>query len=1166
MRFLITRNISIFIASLVALTTSAQGLTVWQDDFEGATVGTNTATNQTIAGTTVATANTATSTVVNSTTDPNAATAFTLASGNFIRISVGDNEYSSIRSAADPIVFPAVSDSEPFLFSFDLYIPGNTNLDAPVGRISPRLESLDAANNGSTFTSSEVQAPGQYTITYSGTVGDFKNQSSIGNVDSIRPLIIVEQKTSASDNGTTNNFVYLDNIRLEIGETSSNALSVSWGAPDFDDSGWSTGIGPMGYDTSSSNPFTLGTNLNSMRGNQLSLYMRTSFTLTAQQLASITQLQLTYDYDDGHIAYLNGKEINRGNMGVEGTFYAYNQGADGTRNGSGDNGETFSPTTIRVDHSHLVVGKNTLSGQVHNANLDSSDLILYMELENGSSTIVPSDATYAYFIGTSEPKVPVPPPASLPPHGITSNPETLDQDANGLPDIWEALYSAEGIAPDSDSDGDGLSNAEEAIFGTNPFDPRSSFEFKITAKNSNTITVSWTDLSDRPGILQSSLDLGTSSPWVTQSRTPTRANGMWNVDLPAALQRHFFRVKDSSIDLDNDGVPDWLEPLIGFSSTSGDSDSVSRPKSYDLDGNGTADISLSGDLAAFNEIYRTPETGKKLTRAQAARLLLQGTFGPSSMTEVDRVASIGTEAWLKEQIALPASYTQPYIDAIKADLASSPTGQTTSNTLSGYNINSGGTPYVAGTNYMTAWMRSSLRGEDQLRQRVAFALSQILVGSRKGAMLGNQPRSTAQYYDYMVAESFGNFEELLLKVTLSPFMGHYLSHLRNEKADPSIGRYPDENYAREIMQLFTIGLWELNPDGTRKLDAQGEPIPTYTNEDITNLAKVFTGTDYSSNSFGNGWREDGDSTGQYMTTPMKVYASHHDFSSKKVPQGVNANGTRLYHTIPARSATNTNALQDVEDVVHHLVRHPNTAPFICRQLIQFLITSNPSPDYVGRVASVFSDNGSGETGDLESVIEAIFLDDEARNPMNHLKTKYFGHFREPTLRTVHLARLLKIDRHSQLLWWDWGYYSEQSLQEPMAAPSVFNYYRPDYRLFGPLANQQLDSPALGIVNSYSSISFTNYLWKICLEGFEHPNGDKYYSNKTFPPDYSELLSMANNIPELLDHLSILYCAGTLGAESRSTITTVLQSEPDLTDRARLAAFLVLISPEGTCLK
>ncbi|MDB4500665.1 hypothetical protein N9224_00605 [Akkermansiaceae bacterium] len=217
MNRILSKFSALFFPFLMAMIATSQATTIWEEDFEGTSLGTTTATNQTITGSTAQPANTATSIVVDSSSDPAAASAFTLASGKFIRLSVGDSDYSSLRSSADPITFPAVSDREPFFFSFDVYIPGSTNLDAPVGRVSPRLESNGAANNGATDDSSEVQAPGQYRITYSGTVGDFKNPSSTGDADSIRPLIILEQKINAADNGTTNDFIYLDNIHLEIG-------------------------------------------------------------------------------------------------------------------------------------------------------------------------------------------------------------------------------------------------------------------------------------------------------------------------------------------------------------------------------------------------------------------------------------------------------------------------------------------------------------------------------------------------------------------------------------------------------------------------------------------------------------------------------------------------------------------------------------------------------------------------------------------------------------------------------------------------------------------------------------------------------------------------------------------------------------------------------------
>ncbi|MEO0796753.1 MAG: DUF1800 family protein [Verrucomicrobiota bacterium] len=812
----------------------------------------------------------------------------------------------------------------------------------------------------------------------------------------------------------------------------------------------------------------------------------------------------------------------------------------GVRSGSIGNGQT-----INIDVSSLVTGNGTYT------------VIVQMD-SGGNDTAFGSSESASAPILTVNYQTQI---NALPPHGLTTNPTAEDRDQNGLPDLWESIYQAWGLDPSADSDGDGVANGTEAGFGTNPFEPDSRPDLQIRRGVGDTVILSWNRLDNRPGTPRKFSDLNKAS-LSNISGTPVAIGDRWELTVPISQPAEFFDVANSENDQDNDGVPDWIEPLLGFSNSPGNSNSVSQPKSYDTDDDDIPDTNLSGDLAAFNEIYRRSDPGEQLTKAQAARLLLQGTFGPASMNEVNYVAAIGAEAWMDEQIALPETRTRTYIDAIKADFEN---GQSNSS-LDGYQINGGGggSPYVGGPNYLTAWTRVALQADDQLRQRVAFALSQILVASRGGTGLANQPRATAAYYDLMIEYAFGNFEDLLLEVSLSPYMGHYLSHLGNRKADPSIERYPDENYAREIMQLFAIGLWELNPDGTQKLDDQGEPIPTYGNFEITELARVFTGMGYASitssnTSFSSGWRDDGDSNDQWMITPMKAYASEHDFGSKLVVAG---NGA--YHTIPARSSSNANAMQDVVDSVGHLVRHPNTAPFICRQLIQFLITSNPSPAYVQRVSSVFVDNGSGVTGDLEAVVRAIYLDEEARDPMQHLSTPYFGQLREPLLRYIHLGRMLKLDRHQNLLAWDWGNHKLETLQEAMHSPTVFNYYRPDFRLFGALAENQLDSPAFGIVNSYSSISFPNWMWRMCNVGFKHPNGNNYYGEQS--EDLAELVALANDIPALLDHLSLLYCAGTLGADSRSAITTALAAESNMTERARLAAYLVLVAPEGSCLK
>ncbi|MGC6455154.1 MAG: DUF1800 family protein [Coraliomargaritaceae bacterium] len=815
--------------------------------------------------------------------------------------------------------------------------------------------------------------------------------------------------------------------------------------------------------------------------------------------------------------------------------------------------------TISVDASSVITGNGSYTFIV-TMEPNTND-VAFGSRESSNPPVL--SVTYGSDGGTVDPTDPITPtPGSLLAHGLTTDPTAQDLDENGLPDFWEAIYNAKDLDPNADSDGDGTSNLTESGFGTDPFDPDSNPSIEIRRGSGNTIILSWARLQDRPGSPQKSTELGISSTEI--AGTPVANGDRWELTIPITQDAEFFHINSTENDQDNDGVPDWIEPYIGFSNAPGDSQSVSRDKSYDTDGDNVVDTTLSGDLAAFNEIYRRSADDENLTRAQAARLLLQGTFGPATMDEVDTVASMGVDAWLDAQMALPKTLTRTYVNAIKADFDN---GQTNSS-LSGYYINGGGggNPYVGGPNYTTAWIRVMLQAEDQLRQRVAFALSQILVASRSGAGLPNQVRATAYYYDIMIDNAFGNYEDLLMDVSLSPYMGNFLSHLGNRKADPSQLRFPDENYAREIMQLFTIGLWELNPDGTRKLDSNGDPIPTYGNYEITELAKVFTGVWYGSVAnnninFGYGWRDDGDSNHQFMVTPMKMYASEHDFGSKLVVAG---NGN--YHTIPARSYSNANALRSVEDAVYHLVRHPNTAPFICRQLIQFLVTSNPSPEYVERVASIFVNNGSGVTGDLNAVVRAIYTDDEARDPMEHVKTAHFGLLRDTLTRYMHLGRMLKLDRHQNLLAWDWGTHQEQTLMEPMFSPTVFNFYRPDFSLFGTLAENSLDSPAFEIVNSYSSISFPNWLWRMCNVGFSHPNGSGSGRYGEQSEDLSDLTALAGNIPALLDHLSILYTGGTLSADSRDAITTALSYESNMTERARLAAYLVLVSPEGSCLK
>ena len=407
----------------------------------------------------------------------------------------------------------------------------------------------------------------------------------------------------------------------------------------------------------------------------------------------------------------------------------------------------------------------------------------------------------------------------------------------------------------------------------------------------------------------------------------------------------------------------------------------------------------------------------------------------------------------------------------------------------------------------------------------------------------NRLIAITDFYDLFVENAFGNYQDLLMEVTLHPTMGRYLSHIGNQPPAPEINRYPDENYARELMQLFTIGIWELEPDGTRKTDSEGAFIPTYSNAEITDMARVMTGLWFGDNLWGAGGWQDFD-----YAVPMQMHARYHDFESKTLLGGFQ---------IPKRAPSQENALLDVQDAIRNLFEHPNCAPFISRALIQFLVTSNPTPGYVERVAAVFTDDGNGERGNLGATVKAILMDREARDP-SIANRPDFGIFREPVIRTMHLARLTKINRDSNMLWWDYGDYYAQSLQQATSSPSVFNFYRPDYRAPGVLTENNLVGPALEITNSHSAVSFPDELWGHANVGFA------LNSDYSFLPDYAAMLPFANQHEALLDYVNLVVCGGNMTAQSRSLILSALNNleEGDDPGRVRLALYLAFMCPQG----
>lgn len=733
---------------------------------------------------------------------------------------------------------------------------------------------------------------------------------------------------------------------------------------------------------------------------------------------------------------------------------------------------------------------------------------------------------------------------SLPPYftGVPSGALGEDLNGNGLPDAWELLHRSFSLSPNADSDGDGQTNVSEATAGTNPFDASS----RITSygmRQDNDFLLCWPSLLYKQQRAWESTGL---SGWTLSAGSPVLVSGEYRHSFPGAftnLENKFFRVGINNLDTDNDGVSDWAERLV-LQSSHTNANSLGRALTM------TGNTTMSGDYAALlNRFQGANSSGgfpgaastsaTSISKSQAARFLMQATFGPTP-EDIEQLQSAGYAAWIADQVAKPATLQSTYIKGIVADFHG-PRGRTD------YVANKDDN-FIFGNNLQTAFARAAIQGQDQLRQRVAFALSQICVVSRRDASLENQVAGMADYYDIFVRNAFGNYHDILRKVALHPCMGRYLSHVGNQKANPSINQYPDENFAREVMQLFSIGLWELNPDGSRQVNGNGQHIPTYGNAEITQLARVFTGLWFSGHEWGNGGWFDAD-----YSTPMTMHAQYHDFGSKTMLNGF---------IIPVRAATPAEGMNDVDDAIRHLFEHHNTGPFICRQLIQFLVSDNPSPGYIQRVGSVFANNGAGVRGDLRAVVETILLDQEARDPRYFDQTPSHGRLKEPVIRTMAMGRAFGLQSASDLLWWDWGEFYNETRQAPSYSPSVFNFYRPDYLPAGILTTANLAGPVFQITDSYSCIAFPNALWRMVTEGMA------LYDNYQFPLNLARESALAGTPEALLDHLNLVLCAGGMSANTRTIILNAITQIPaTLPDaRARVGIYLTIVCPEAAIMK
>lgn len=685
----------------------------------------------------------------------------------------------------------------------------------------------------------------------------------------------------------------------------------------------------------------------------------------------------------------------------------------------------------------------------------------------------------------------------------------MDRDGDGISDLWQQLYP--GLDPAADDDGDGFSNAAEATAGTDPLDAGDHLKlasFAMTPGN-DAVAFEWTGRKGKAYTVER-FDPETGA-WSAVDGLAATDAGPLSLEIPVAAPSGIFRLRAGDHDGDGDGLTAWEEGLLGFSDASATSSGQSGRHDF-----AAAWRSLEGTgeltLADGRTIQRRP-----LDRDEASRFLVQASFGAEPAL-IDQVAASGIGPWLDAQFALPATSTY----TMMWDQASA---------VGGWDAHL----------WRKGWWRTMMLGEDQLRQRMAFALSQIFViNCETGSILGDNAMTQARYYDLLANGSFGPYREVLEKVSYSAQMGFYLSHLRNRKGDPALNRFPDENFAREIMQLFTIGLWELNPDGSRKTDGAGDFIPTYDNGEITEMAKVFTGLSFSLNngtpntSFFTGGR------GNDYMAPMLMFDDEHEPGEKHIIGGV---------TIPAGQTGD----EDIDDALDALCAHPNIGPFIGRLLIQRFTSSNPSPDYLRRVAAVWDDNGSGARGDLKAVLEAILLDPEARTP--EAQGDASGRVREPLLRLTHLLRAFRARNAGNT----YPIYSGNLMQPlgvfPLLAPSVFNFYSPDHRPAGEIRGRELVAPELEIATT-SRLLQTDNLLRSAIDTNFH----------TLVPDFSVPVALAGDTDALLDYLDELLTWGRMSAATRATIRAAVNAQPDATAKVKTAVHLIAESPDFVVLK
>jgi uncharacterized protein (DUF1800 family) len=516
------------------------------------------------------------------------------------------------------------------------------------------------------------------------------------------------------------------------------------------------------------------------------------------------------------------------------------------------------------------------------------------------------------------------------------------------------------------------------------------------------------------------------------------------------------------------------------------------------------------------------------TAQDAQRFLTQATFGPTT-AQITALQAQGFDSWLEQQFNTPTNsiYAEVYRRATTSAAAADE---------------------LIGSRITEAWWRYAITGNDQLRQRVAFALSEIFVVSRVEEAIDVQPAGLASWHDMLANNAFGNFRKLLEDVTLHPIMGQYLNMRGNRKPVSPNFTAPNENYAREVLQLFSIGVHQLHPDGTLKLNAAGLPIDSYGQDVIEAFSHVFTGWDTDPVPVVIPTLADGNVNSSYIK-PMTVRAGNHSNDAKVLLNGF---------TIPANAShTTVTSNNELALALDNIFFHPNVGPFISRRLIQRLVTSNPSPAYVYRVSKVFNDDGAGVRGNMKAVIKAILTDYEARSTV-FLGNAGYGKLREPLLRVSHIVRAFNPVSVS-------GIYKIQNTDTQLGqtvyrSPTVFNFFEPDYIASGAPTSANLFTPEMQILTETTALTSANTIYSGIYASWTGGDVTLNITNEI------NLIDNTTEVNQLLDDLSLRMMGGQMPAAMKTRIATYVNGLPNTTttnkrDRARALIHLVVSSSQ-----